>query len=137
MPRGQLDPRGLLLLLEELHLKLQRALHPPRPVPWATGAGHERPGFSLLAQHPPAQVVTWAVKLVPHLCQHLEQVSEFFLTIIRDNDGLRDVTVFSGVPGTPLATAVIQQLLTTLTDLLGWPRFSEAEHRCGLLEAAR
>ncbi len=116
------------MLLEELHFKLQQSLNPPQAVPWGNG-NTEKVGFARLRNRAAGDIATWAIQLLPALCQHLEQISEFFHAIIAENDGLRDITIFQAVPGTQLAMSLYLSLLSIIADILGWAGFAEASRR--------
>jgi hypothetical protein len=116
------------MLLEELHFKLQQSLHPPQAVPWGNG-NTEKVGFARLRNRAAGDIATRAIQLLPDLCKHLEQISEFFHAIIAENDGLRDITIFQAVPGTQLAISLYLSLLSIIADILGWPGFAEPSRR--------
>ncbi|KAF1467207.1 Fanconi anemia group D2 protein, partial [Pygoscelis antarcticus] len=132
----QLGPAELCFLLDDLCWKLEHVLTPgsTRRVPFpkaSTAAANERGykdiGFSHLCQRSPKEVAMSVVKLLKPLCNHMENMHNYFQVMVTQN---RDVEDEPGVniQEHQLMSSCYQQLLLTFRSLFAWNGFSQHEN---------
>uniref|UniRef100_A0A8C3KYE7 FA complementation group D2 n=1 Tax=Calidris pygmaea TaxID=425635 RepID=A0A8C3KYE7_9CHAR len=124
----QLGPAELCFLLDDLCWKLEHVLTPgsTRRVPFPKERGYKDIGFSHLCQRSPKEVATCVVKLLKPLCNHMENMHNYFQAVGRNG----------GVEGDPgvniqeyqLMSSCYQQLLLTFRSLFAWNGFSQHEN---------
>lgn len=88
----QLGPPELLFLLEDLSQKLEIMLVPActKRMPFLKNKGSRNVGFSHLQQSSAPQVVYFVVRLMTPLCNHLENIYNYFQCLIPENCGVVD-----------------------------------------------
>uniref|UniRef100_A0A663F9G1 FA complementation group D2 n=1 Tax=Aquila chrysaetos chrysaetos TaxID=223781 RepID=A0A663F9G1_AQUCH len=125
----QLGPAELCFLLDDLCWKLEHVLTPgsTRRVPFPKERGYKDIGFSHLCQRSPKEVAMCVVKLLKPLCNHMENMHNYFQVIVMQNRGVEDD------PGTniqehQLMSSCYQQLLLTFRSLFAWNGFSQHEN---------
>ncbi|XP_071810263.1 Fanconi anemia group D2 protein-like [Asterias amurensis] len=124
----RLRPPELHFLLEDLSLKLDHALVAPKRFTFLKTKGNKNAGFTHLNRFSPRQIAKRAVKLLPHLCQHLESTSAFFQTLMADNDGLIDGPG-SHSPEYNEMVSCLNLLLKSLLSLFSWNGFQSSESK--------
>ncbi|KAF1501815.1 Fanconi anemia group D2 protein, partial [Eudyptula minor novaehollandiae] len=124
----QLGPAELCFLLDDLCWKLEHVLTPgsTRRVPFPK-ASYKDIGFSHLCQRSPKEVAMSVVKLLKPLCNHMENMHNYFQVIVTQN---RDVEDEPGVniQEHQLMSSCYQQLLLTFRSLFAWNGFSQHEN---------
>ncbi|KAH9503605.1 Fanconi anemia group D2 protein, partial [Bulinus truncatus] len=82
----------LIFLLEDLSLKLNHSLiaTATKRRTFLQKNSNKKVGFAMLDAHSPTNIAGEMAKLLPCLCDHLEEACLFFKTQISDNDGLLD-----------------------------------------------
>uniref|UniRef100_A0A8C0E8P2 FA complementation group D2 n=1 Tax=Bubo bubo TaxID=30461 RepID=A0A8C0E8P2_BUBBB len=125
----QLGPAELCFLLDDLCWKLEHVLTPgsTRRVPFPKERGYKDIGFSHLCQRSPKEVAMCVVKLLKPLCNHMENMHNYFQVILTQNQGAE------GEPGVniqehQLMSSCYQQLLLTFRSLFAWNGFSQPEN---------
>ncbi|KAM6344352.1 LOW QUALITY PROTEIN: Fanconi anemia group D2 protein [Alca torda] len=123
----QLGPAELCFLLDDLCWKLEHVLTPgsTRRVPFPKERGYKDIGFSHLCQRSPKEVATCVVKLLKPLCNHMENMHNYF-QVIGQNRGVEDAGV--NTQEHQLMSSCYQQLLLTFRSLFGWNGFSQHEN---------
>ncbi|XP_010129923.1 PREDICTED: Fanconi anemia group D2 protein, partial [Buceros rhinoceros silvestris] len=124
----QLGPAELGFLLDDLCWKLEHVLSPvsTRRVPFPKERGYRNIGFSHLCQRSPKEVAACVVKLLKPLCNHMENMHNYFQAVVQNR----------GVEGDPevdiqehqLMSSCYQQLLLTFRSLFAWNGFSQHEN---------
>ncbi|KAK0686779.1 FACD2 protein, partial [Pygoscelis papua] len=124
----QLGPAELCFLLDDLCWKLEHVLTPgsTRRVPFPK-ASYKDIGFSHLCQRSPKEVAMSVVKLLKPLCNHMENMHNYFQVMVTQN---RDVEDEPGVniQEHQLMSSCYQQLLLTFRSLFAWNGFSQHEN---------
>ncbi|KAF1395808.1 Fanconi anemia group D2 protein, partial [Spheniscus mendiculus] len=124
----QLGSAELCFLLDDLCWKLEHVLTPgsTRRVPFPK-ASYKDIGFSHLCQRSPKEVAMSVVKLLKPLCNHMENMHNYFQVIVTQN---RDVEDEPGVniQEHQLMSSCYQQLLLTFRSLFAWNGFSQHEN---------
>uniref|UniRef100_A0A8C0EDC0 FA complementation group D2 n=1 Tax=Bubo bubo TaxID=30461 RepID=A0A8C0EDC0_BUBBB len=125
----QLGPAELCFLLDDLCWKLEHVLTPgsTRRVPFPKERGYKDIGFSHLCQRSPKEVAMCVVKLLKPLCNHMENMHNYFQAVLTQNQGAE------GEPGVniqehQLMSSCYQQLLLTFRSLFAWNGFSQPEN---------
>ncbi|NXR01746.1 FACD2 protein, partial [Sagittarius serpentarius] len=129
----QLGPAELCFLLDDLCWKLEHVLTPgctrrvPFPKASTAAPGYKDIGFSHLCQRSPKEVAMCVVKLLKPLCNHMENMHNYFQVIVIQNRGVE------GDPGMniqehQLMSSCYQQLLLTFRSLFAWNGFSQREN---------
>ncbi|XP_076202369.1 Fanconi anemia group D2 protein [Aptenodytes patagonicus] len=125
----QLGPAELCFLLDDLCWKLEHVLTPgsTRRVPFPKERGYKDIGFSHLCQRSPKEVAMSVVKLLKPLCNHMENMHNYFQAVVTRN---RDVEDEPGVniQEHQLMSSCYQQLLLTFRSLFAWNGFSQHEN---------
>ncbi|NWQ80175.1 FACD2 protein, partial [Columbina picui] len=133
----QLGPAELCFLLDDLCCKLEHVLTPgstrrlPFPKASATAADGLRQstykdiGFSHLCQRSPKEVATFVVNLLKPLCNHMENMHNYFqVIVIQNQEDNRGVNIQEH----QLMSSCYRQLLLTFRSLFAWNGFSQHEN---------
>ncbi|NXF45452.1 FACD2 protein, partial [Oceanites oceanicus] len=131
----QLGPAELCFLLDDLCWKLEHVLTPgsTRRVPFpkastaAGNGGYKDIGFSHLCQRSPKEVAMCVVKLLKPLCNHMENMHNYFQVIVIQNRGVEDEPGVN-IQEHQLMSSCYQQLLLTFRSLFAWNGFSQHEN---------
>ncbi|XP_025902236.1 Fanconi anemia group D2 protein [Nothoprocta perdicaria] len=125
----QLGPDELLFLLDDLCWKLEHMLtpSPTRRMPFSKERGYRDIGFSHLCQKSPKEVATYVVKLLKPLCNHMENMHNYFQAIATENHGIVDGPGVN-IQEYQLMSSCYQQLLLTFRYLFAWNGFSQNEN---------
>uniref|UniRef100_A0A452G7Y1 FA complementation group D2 n=1 Tax=Capra hircus TaxID=9925 RepID=A0A452G7Y1_CAPHI len=87
----QLQPPELLFLLEDLAQKLDNMLTPvTRRVPFLKSKGNRNIGFSHLHQRSASEIAFRVVQLLNPMCNHLENIHNYFQCLTAENHGVVD-----------------------------------------------
>ncbi|XP_069722430.1 Fanconi anemia group D2 protein [Phaenicophaeus curvirostris] len=121
----QLGPAELCFLLDDLCWKLEHVLTPgsTKKLPFLKERGYKDIGFSHLCQRSPKEVVTCVVKLLKPLCNHMENMHNYFQAIV----GV-EVEPEVNIQEHQLMCSCYQQLLSTFRSLFAWNGFSQHEN---------
>uniref|UniRef100_A0A663MDP7 FA complementation group D2 n=1 Tax=Athene cunicularia TaxID=194338 RepID=A0A663MDP7_ATHCN len=125
----QLGPAELCFLLDDLCWKLEHVLTAgsTRRVPFPKERGHKDIGFSHLCQRSPKEVAVCVVKLLKPLCNHMENMHNYFQAILTQNRGVEDEPGVN-IQEHQLMSSCYQQLLLTFRSLFAWNGFSQHEN---------
>ncbi|NXH71304.1 FACD2 protein, partial [Hydrobates tethys] len=129
----QLGPAELCFLLDDLCWKLEHALTPgstrrvPFPKASTAAASYKNIGFSHLCQRSPREVATCVVKLLKPLCNHMENMHNYFQVIVIQNRRVEDEPGVN-IQEHQLMSSCYQQLLLTFRSLFAWNGFSQHEN---------
>uniref|UniRef100_A0A8C8AHR3 FA complementation group D2 n=1 Tax=Otus sunia TaxID=257818 RepID=A0A8C8AHR3_9STRI len=125
----QLGPAELCFLLDDLCWKLEHVLTPgsTRRVPFPKERGYKDIGFSHLCQRSPKEVAMCVVKLLKPLCNHMENMHNYFQVILIQNQGAEDEPGVN-IQEHQLMSSCYQQLLLTFRSLFAWNGFSQHEN---------
>ncbi|NWW91644.1 FACD2 protein, partial [Rhynochetos jubatus] len=124
----QLGPAELCFLLDDLCWKLEHVLTPgsTRRVPFPK-ASYKDFGFSHLCQRSPKEVATCVVKLLKPLCNHMENMHNYFQAVAIQSQGVEDNPGVN-IQEHQLMSSCYQQLLLTFRSLFAWNGFSQHEN---------
>ncbi|KAM8994581.1 Fanconi anemia group D2 protein isoform 1-T2 [Ara ararauna] len=124
----QLGPAELSFLLDDLCWKLEHVLTPgsTRRVPFLKERSYKDIGFSHLCQRSPKEVAMCVVKLLKPLCNHMENMHNYFQAVIQ-NQGAEDEPGVN-IQEHMLMSSCYQQLLLTFHSLFAWNGFSQSEN---------
>ncbi|XP_070432632.1 Fanconi anemia group D2 protein isoform X7 [Equus przewalskii] len=88
----QLQPPELLFLLEDLSQKVENMLTPSvaRRVPFLKSKGSRNIGFSHLHQRSAQEIAHSIVRLLTPMCNHLENIHNYFQCLAAENQGVVD-----------------------------------------------
>ncbi|XP_009983076.1 PREDICTED: Fanconi anemia group D2 protein, partial [Tauraco erythrolophus] len=122
---------GLLtksVLDTEMNTELEHVLTPgsTRRLPFPKERGYKDIGFSHLCQRSPKEVATCVVKLLKPLCNHMENMHNYFQAVIQ-NQGVEDEPRVN-IQEHQLMSSCYQQLLLTFRSLFAWNGFSQHEN---------
>ncbi|XP_074734933.1 Fanconi anemia group D2 protein [Strix uralensis] len=125
----QLGPAELCFLLDDLCWKLEHVLTPgsTRRVPFPKERGYKDIGFSHLCQRSPKEVAMCVVKLLKPLCNHMENMHNYFQAVLIQNQGAEDEPGVN-IQENQLMSSCYQQLLLTFRSLFAWNGFSQHEN---------
>ncbi|XP_042655668.1 Fanconi anemia group D2 protein isoform X2 [Tyto alba] len=125
----QLGPAELCFLLDDLCWKLEHVLTPSstRRVPFPKERGYKDIGFSHLCQRSPKEVAIYVVKLLKPLCNHMENMHNYFQAFLIQNRGVEDEPGVN-IQEHQLMSSCYQQLLLTFRSLFAWNGFSQHEN---------
>ncbi|XP_030314496.1 Fanconi anemia group D2 protein [Calypte anna] len=125
----QLGPAELCFLLDDLCWKLEHVLTPSstRRLPFPKERGSKDIGFSHLCQRSPKEVVVCVVKLLKPLCNHMENMHNYFQAIDIQNQDVEDDPGMN-IQEHQLMASCYQQLLLTFRSLFAWNGFSQHEN---------
>uniref|UniRef100_A0A8B9BRD8 FA complementation group D2 n=1 Tax=Anser brachyrhynchus TaxID=132585 RepID=A0A8B9BRD8_9AVES len=109
----QLGPAELYFLLEDLCWKLEHVLTPgsTRRVPFLKERGYKDIGFTHLRQRSPKEVAVCVVKLLKPLCNHMENMHNYFQAVTQ-NQGVVDEPGVN-IQEHQMMSSCYQQLLLT------------------------
>ncbi|XP_044512777.1 Fanconi anemia group D2 protein [Gracilinanus agilis] len=134
----QLGPPELLFLLNDLSQKLENMLVPTatKRISFLKSKGSRNIGFSHLHQRSAPEVARCLVLLLTPLCNHLENMHNYFQCLATENHGVVDG------PGVKMQehqimSSCYQRLLQILLGLFAWGGFSQAENRNLMQEALK
>ncbi|XP_074054696.1 Fanconi anemia group D2 protein isoform X1 [Macrotis lagotis] len=134
----QLGPPELLFLLNDLSQKLENMLVPTasKRICFLKSKGNRNIGFSHLHQRSAQEVVHFLVLLLTPLCNHLENMHNYFQCLATENHGVIDG------PGVKIQehhimSSCYQRLLQIFLALFSWGGFSQAENRNLMLAALK
>ncbi|KAF1420453.1 Fanconi anemia group D2 protein, partial [Spheniscus humboldti] len=124
----QLGSAELCFLLDDLCWKLEHVLTPgsTRRVPFPK-ASYKDIGFSHLCQRSPKEVAMSVVKLLKPLCNHMENMHNYFQVIVTQNQDVEDEPGVN-IQEHQLMSSCYQQLLLTFRSLFAWNGFSQHEN---------
>ncbi|XP_027719829.1 Fanconi anemia group D2 protein isoform X2 [Vombatus ursinus] len=134
----QLGPPELLFLLNDLSQKLENMLVPTatKRISFLKGKGNRNIGFSHLHQRSAQEVAHYLVLLLTPLCNHLENMHNYFQCLATENHGVIDGPGVK-VQEHQMMTTCYQRLLQIFLALFAWGGFSQAENRNLMLEALK
>ncbi|XP_057562547.1 Fanconi anemia group D2 protein isoform X2 [Hippopotamus amphibius kiboko] len=125
----QLEPPELLFLLEDLAQKLENMLTPSvaRRSPFLKSKGNRNIGFSHLHQRSASEIAHSVVQLLTPMCNHLENIHNYFQCLTAENHGVVDG------PGTKgqeyhIMSSCYQRLLQIFHGLFAWNGFFQSEN---------
>ncbi|KAB0390483.1 hypothetical protein E2I00_000796, partial [Balaenoptera physalus] len=125
----QLQPPELLFLLEDLAQKLENMLTPSvtRRFPFLKSKGNRNIGFSHLHQRSASEIAHSVVQLLSPMCNHLENIHNYFQCLTAKNHGVVDGP---GIKGQEyhIMSSCYQRLLQILHGLFAWNGFFQPEH---------
>ncbi|NXK03924.1 FACD2 protein, partial [Herpetotheres cachinnans] len=123
----QLGPAELCFLLDDLCWKLEHVLTPgsTRRVPFPK-ASYKDIGLSHLCQRSPKEVAMCVVKLLKPLCNHMENMHNYFQAVTQNRDVGDEPGV--NIQEHQLMSCCYQQLLLTFRSLFAWNGFSRHEN---------
>ncbi|XP_026303414.1 Fanconi anemia group D2 protein [Piliocolobus tephrosceles] len=126
----QLGPPELLFLLEDLSQKLESMLIPPiaRRVPFLKNKGSRNIGFSHLQQRSAQEIVHCVFQLVTPMCNHLENIHNYFQCLAAENHGVVDGPGMK-VQEYHIMSSCYQRLLQIFHGLFAWSGFSQPENQ--------
>ncbi|XP_067417363.1 Fanconi anemia group D2 protein [Emydura macquarii macquarii] len=125
----ELGPAELAFLLDDLCQKLEHVLIPAtaKRAPFLKGKGCRNIGFSHLCQKSSQEVAQCAVGLLKPLCNHMENMHNYFQALSTENyevvDGPR-----VNLQEHQLMSSCYQQLLQAFRLLFAWSGFSQREN---------
>ncbi|XP_033066530.1 Fanconi anemia group D2 protein isoform X4 [Trachypithecus francoisi] len=126
----QLGPPELLFLLEDLSQKLESMLIPSiaRRVPFLKNKGSRNIGFSHLQQRSAQEIVHCVFQLVTPMCNHLENIHNYFQCLAAENHGVVDGPGMK-VQEYHIMSSCYQRLLQIFHGLFAWSGFSQPENQ--------
>uniref|UniRef100_A0A8D0BLI9 FA complementation group D2 n=1 Tax=Salvator merianae TaxID=96440 RepID=A0A8D0BLI9_SALMN len=125
----QIGPSELLFLLEDLCCKLEYMLMPApaKRIPFLKGKGSRNVGFSHLCQRTSQEVIQCTVELLKPLCNHMENMHNYFQTLIAENHGVVDAPGIN-IQEHHLMSSCYQRLLQVFRLLFAWSGFAQQEN---------
>uniref|UniRef100_A0A8C3IQG4 Fanconi anemia group D2 protein n=1 Tax=Chrysemys picta bellii TaxID=8478 RepID=A0A8C3IQG4_CHRPI len=125
----QLGPAELVFLLDDLCQKLEHILIPPaaKRAPFLKGKACRKIGFSHLCQRSSQEVAQCAVELLKPLCNHMENMHNYFQALMTENQGVVDGPRVN-IQEHQLMSSCYQQLLQAFRFLFAWSGFSQREN---------
>nr|XP_025046210.1 Fanconi anemia group D2 protein [Pelodiscus sinensis] len=125
----QLGPAELAFLLDDLCQKLEHMLTPAaaKRAPFLKGKGGRNIGFSHLGRRSSQEVAQCAVELLKPLCDHMENMHNYFQALATENHGVVDGPRVN-IQEHQLMSACYQQLLQAFHLLFAWSGFSQREN---------
>ncbi|XP_038265461.1 Fanconi anemia group D2 protein isoform X2 [Dermochelys coriacea] len=126
----QLGPAELVFLLDDLCQKLEHILIPPaaKRAPFLKqGKACRNIGFSHLCQRSSQEVAQCAVELLKPLCNHMENMHNYFQALITENKEVVDGPRVN-IQEHQLLSSCYQQLLQVFRLLFAWSGFSQREN---------
>ncbi|KAJ1109394.1 hypothetical protein NDU88_006755 [Pleurodeles waltl] len=125
----QLGPAELVFLLDDLSRKLEHILvSSAKRVTFLKTKGSRTTGFSQLRQKSAKEVVQSAVQLLNPLCNHLENMHNYFQTLMTENHGVVDALGVD-VKEHHFMSSSYELLLQVFHTLFLWSGFSLHENR--------
>ncbi|XP_066899563.1 Fanconi anemia group D2 protein isoform X5 [Kogia breviceps] len=120
----QLQPPELLFLLEDLAQKLENMLTPSvtRRSPFLKSKGNRNIGFTHLHQRSASEIAHIVVQLLSPMCNHLENIHNYFQGLTAKNHGVVDGP---GIKGQEyhIMSSCYQRLLQILHGFFAWNGF--------------
>ncbi|XP_053233340.1 Fanconi anemia group D2 protein isoform X3 [Podarcis raffonei] len=134
----QIGPTQLLFLLDDLSRKLEHMLIPvaAKRAPFFKGKGNRNVGFSHLCQRSSQEVIEYAVELLKPLCNHMENMHNYFQALIAENHGVIDGPRVN-IQEHHLMSSCYQRLLQVFHLLFAWSGFSQHENHSLLKSGLR
>ncbi|XP_047600982.1 Fanconi anemia group D2 protein isoform X2 [Lutra lutra] len=125
----QLQPPELLFLLEDLSQKLENMLTPSvaRRIPFLKSKGNRNIGFSHLHQRSAQEVAHNIVQLLAPMCNHLENIHNYFQCLTAENQGVVDGPRMK-VQEYHVMSSCYQRLLQIFHGLFAWSGFFQPEN---------
>ncbi|XP_032182720.1 Fanconi anemia group D2 protein isoform X2 [Mustela erminea] len=125
----QLQPPELLFLLEDLSQKLENILTPSvaRRIPFLKSKGNRNIGFSHLHQRSAQEVAHNIVQLLAPMCNHLENIHNYFQCLAAENQGVVDGPRMK-VQEYHVMSSCYQRLLQIFHGLFAWSGFFQPEN---------
>ncbi|XP_004738565.1 Fanconi anemia group D2 protein isoform X4 [Mustela putorius furo] len=125
----QLQPPELLFLLEDLSQKLENMLTPSvaRRIPFLKSKGNRNIGFSHLHQRSAQEVAHNIVQLLAPMCNHLENIHNYFQCLAAENQGVVDGPRMK-VQEYHVMSSCYQRLLQIFHGLFAWSGFFQPEN---------
>ncbi|XP_045848347.1 Fanconi anemia group D2 protein isoform X2 [Meles meles] len=125
----QLQPPELLFLLEDLSQKLENMLTPSvaRRIPFLKSKGNRNIGFSHLHQRSAQEVAHNIVQLLAPMCNHLENIHNYFQCLAAENQGVVDGPRMK-VQEYHIMSSCYQRLLQIFHGLFAWSGFFQPEN---------
>uniref|UniRef100_A0A8D0G882 FA complementation group D2 n=1 Tax=Sphenodon punctatus TaxID=8508 RepID=A0A8D0G882_SPHPU len=132
----QLGPAELVFLLNDLCQKLERMLIPAtaKRIPFLKGKSSRNVGFSHLCQRSSQEVAECAVELLNPLCNHMENMHNYFQVLLIENHGVVDGPRVN-IQEYQLMSCCYQRLLQAFHLLFAWSGFAQRENH-NLLRSA-
>ncbi|XP_043833662.1 Fanconi anemia group D2 protein [Dromiciops gliroides] len=134
----QLGPPELLFLLNDLSQKLENMLVPTatKRIFFLKNKGSRNLGFSHLHQRSAQEVAHYLVLLLTPLCNHLENMHNYFQCLATENHGVMDGPGVK-IQEHQIMSSCYQRLLQIFLTLFSWGGFSQAENRNLMLAALK
>ncbi|CAD7684900.1 unnamed protein product [Nyctereutes procyonoides] len=125
----QLQPPELLFLLEDLSQKLENMLTPSvaKRIPFLKSKGNRNIGFSHLHQRSAQEVAHSIVQLLTPMCNHLENIHNYFQCLAAENQGVVDGPR-TKVEEYHMMSSCYQRLLQIFHGLFAWNGFFQLEN---------
>uniref|UniRef100_A0A803TXF0 FA complementation group D2 n=1 Tax=Anolis carolinensis TaxID=28377 RepID=A0A803TXF0_ANOCA len=125
----QIGPAELLFLLEDLCRKLEHVLipAPAKRAPFLKGKGKRNAGFSHLCQRTSQEVIERVVEFLKPLCNHMENMHNFFQALMAENHGVVDGPGVN-IQEHQFMSSCYQHLLQIFRLLFAWSGFSQHEN---------
>ncbi|OWK02410.1 FANCD2 [Cervus elaphus hippelaphus] len=124
----QLQPPELLFLLEDLAQKLDNMLTPvARRVPFLKSKGNRNIGFSHLHQRSAPEIAFRVVQLLNPMCNHLENIHNYFQCLTAENHGVVDGPGITGQECHIMSSCYLR-LLQIFHGLFAWSGFCQLQN---------
>uniref|UniRef100_A0AC11EDC5 FA complementation group D2 n=1 Tax=Ovis aries TaxID=9940 RepID=A0AC11EDC5_SHEEP len=124
----QLQPPELLFLLEDLAQKLDNMLTPvARRVPFLKSKGNRNIGFSHLHQRSASEIAFRVVQLLNPMCNHLENIHNYFQCLTAENHGVVDGPGIKGQECHIMSSCYLR-LLQIFHGLFAWSGFCQVQN---------
>uniref|UniRef100_A0AAA9SD01 FA complementation group D2 n=1 Tax=Bos taurus TaxID=9913 RepID=A0AAA9SD01_BOVIN len=124
----QLQPPELLFLLEDLTQKLDNMLTPvARRVPFLKSKGNRNIGFSHLHQRSASEIAFRVVQLLNPMCNHLENIHNYFQCLTAENHGVVDGPGIKGQEYHTMSSCYLR-LLQIFHGLFAWSGFCQLQN---------
>uniref|UniRef100_A0A452G7P1 FA complementation group D2 n=1 Tax=Capra hircus TaxID=9925 RepID=A0A452G7P1_CAPHI len=124
----QLQPPELLFLLEDLAQKLDNMLTPvTRRVPFLKSKGNRNIGFSHLHQRSASEIAFRVVQLLNPMCNHLENIHNYFQCLTAENHGVVDGPGIKGQECHIMSSCYLR-LLQIFHGLFAWSGFCQVQN---------
>ncbi|XP_075040029.1 Fanconi anemia group D2 protein [Mixophyes fleayi] len=130
----QLGPAELVFLLDDLSHKMEHILTDPKRAPLLKVKGSRNTEFSHLRQKTPQEVAQVVIQLLNPLCNHVENMHNYFQTLVTENHGVVDAPGLD-VQEYQYMASCYQLLLQVFHILFAWNGFSQHDNR-NLLKSA-
>ncbi|KAM8930382.1 Fanconi anemia group D2 protein isoform 4-T4 [Pelodytes ibericus] len=125
----QLGPAELVFLLEDLSRKMEHVLTAAaKRVMFLKVKGNKNIGFSQLHQNTAQEVAQVVVNLLNSLCSHVENMHNYFQTLMTENHGVVDAPGID-VKEHQYMSSCYRLLLRVFHTLFAWSGFSQHENR--------